>query len=193
MVKKNYMKTATILFYVSPSIETRIKNAKTIDLMEGGKEQAQNVPNLEINPCYNGVEDRVDIDGDGKEGKADGSSGDVPNGAKDRVDIDGDAEEGNAVQTESEINPSYNGVKDRVDIYVDGEEGKADGSSDDNDKKDDDEEEEGESGKVDSSSGEESSRSSDSSSTTDSSNSSTDSDSSDSSWKGRSLVVSTQH
>jgi len=34
------MKTATILFYVSPSIETRIKSAKTIDLMEGGKEQA---------------------------------------------------------------------------------------------------------------------------------------------------------
>jgi hypothetical protein len=32
------MKTATILFYVSPSIETCIKNAKTIDLMEGGKE-----------------------------------------------------------------------------------------------------------------------------------------------------------
>jgi hypothetical protein len=28
MVKKSYMKTATILFYVSPSIETRIKNAK---------------------------------------------------------------------------------------------------------------------------------------------------------------------
>ena len=118
MVKKNYMKTATILFYVSPSIETRIKNAKTIDLMEGGKEQAQVVPNSEINPCYNGVEDRVDIDGDGKEGKADGSSGDVPNGAKDRVDIDGDAEEGNAVHTESEINPSYNGVEERVDIYV---------------------------------------------------------------------------
>jgi hypothetical protein len=39
MVKKTYMKTATILFYVSPSIETRIKNAKTIDLMEGGKER----------------------------------------------------------------------------------------------------------------------------------------------------------
>jgi hypothetical protein len=152
MVKKNYMKTATILFYVSPSIETRIKNAKTIDLMEGGKEQAQN-----------------------------GSSGDVPNGVKDSVDIDGDGKEGNAVQTESEMNPFYNGVKDRVDIYVDGEEGKADGSSDENDKKDDEEEEEGESGKVDSSSGEESSGSSDSSSTTDSSDSSTDSDSSDSS------------
>ena len=45
MVKKRHMKIATILFYVSPSIETRIKNANTIDLMEGGKEQAQNVPN----------------------------------------------------------------------------------------------------------------------------------------------------
>jgi hypothetical protein len=39
MVKKSYMKTATILFYISPSIETRIKNAKTIDLMEEGKEE----------------------------------------------------------------------------------------------------------------------------------------------------------
>jgi len=62
------MKTATILFYVSPSIETRIKSANTIDLMEGGKEQAQNVPNSEINRC----------DEDGKEGHADGSSRDVP-------------------------------------------------------------------------------------------------------------------
>ena len=128
------MKTDTILFYVNPSIETRIKNAKTIDLMEGGKEQAQDVPNSEINPCYNRVEDSVEIDGDGKEDKADGSSGDVPNGVKDSVDIDGDGKEGNAVHTESEMNPSYNGVKDRVDIYVDGEEGKADGSSDENDK-----------------------------------------------------------
>jgi len=64
MVKKSYVKTATILFYVSPSIDTRIKNAQTIDLMEGGKEQAQNVPNSEINRC----------DKDGKEGHADGSS-----------------------------------------------------------------------------------------------------------------------
>ena len=39
-VKKSYMKTAAILFYVSTSIiETRIKNANTIDLMKGGKEQ----------------------------------------------------------------------------------------------------------------------------------------------------------
>jgi hypothetical protein len=60
--------------------------SQTIDLMEGGKE----------------------IDGDGEEGKADGSSGDVPNGIKDSVDIDGDSKEGNAVQTYSEMNPSYN-------------------------------------------------------------------------------------
>jgi hypothetical protein len=132
MVKKSYMKTATILFYVSPSIETRTKKAKTIDLMKGGKE----------------------IDGDGEEGKAEGSSGDVPNGVNDIADIDRDGEEGNVVQTDSEKNP----VKDRVDTCMDGEEGKADGSSNKNDKKDD-EEEEGESGEVDSSSGEESSSS----------------------------------
>jgi hypothetical protein len=133
MVKKSYTKTATILFYISPSIDTRINNAKTIDLMEGGKE----------------------IDGDGEEGNAEGSSGDVPNGVKDIADIDRDGKEGNAVQTDSEKNP----VKDRVDIRVDGEEGKADGSSDKNDKKDD-EEEEGEIGEIDTSSGSESSSSS---------------------------------
>jgi hypothetical protein len=85
------MKTAAILFYVSPSIETRIKNANTIDLMEGGKEQAQNVPNSENN-CF---------DEDGKEGHADGSSRDVPiqtdsEGAKKMVDMCVDGEEGKA-------------------------------------------------------------------------------------------------
>ena len=85
------MKAAAILFYVSPSIETRIKNANTIDLMEGGKEQAQNVPNSEIN-CF---------DKDGKEGHADGSSRDVPKqtdseGAKKMVDMCKDGEEGKA-------------------------------------------------------------------------------------------------
>jgi len=85
------MKTASILFYVSPSIETRIENSKTIDLMEGGKEQAQSVPNSEINPC----------DGDSKEGHADGSSRDVPiqtdsEGAKKTVDICVDGKEGKA-------------------------------------------------------------------------------------------------
>jgi len=59
--------------------------------MEGGKEQAQNVPNSEINPC----------DGDGKEGHTDGSSRDVPiqtdsEGAKKMVDICVDGEEGKA-------------------------------------------------------------------------------------------------
>jgi hypothetical protein len=115
VAQKRFMKTATILFYVKPSIETRIKKSKTIDLMEGGKE----------------------IDGDGKEGKADGSSGDVTNGVKDGVDIDGDSEKGNAVQTDSGKNP----VKDWVDSCMDGEEGKADISSDENDEADDEEEE----------------------------------------------------
>jgi hypothetical protein len=68
MVQKRFTKTATILFYVNPSIEIRIKKSKTIDLMEGGKEQAQNVPNSKINPC----------DMEGNEGHADGSSRDVP-------------------------------------------------------------------------------------------------------------------
>jgi len=82
IVKKSRMNTATILFYVSPSIDARIKNAQTIDLMDGGKEQAQNVPNSEINRCEE----------DGKEVHADGSSKDVPiqtdsEGAKKTVDM----------------------------------------------------------------------------------------------------------
>jgi hypothetical protein len=109
------MKTATILIYVNPSIETRIKKSKTIDLMEGGKE----------------------IDGDGEEGKADGSSGDVTNGVKDGLDIDGDSEKGNAVQTDLGKNP----VQDRVDSCMDGKEVKADSSRDENDEADDEEEE----------------------------------------------------
>ena len=92
VVQKRFTKTATILFYVNPSIDTRIRKSKTIDLMEGGKEQAQNVPNSEINPC----------DGEGKEGHADGSSRDVPmqsdsEGAKKQtIDICEDGEEGTA-------------------------------------------------------------------------------------------------
>jgi len=106
MVKKSYMKTAAILFYVSPSIiKTRIKNANTIDLMEGGKEQAQNVPNSEIDCC----------DKDGKEGKADGSSRDVP------------------------IQPDSEGDEQTVDMCEDGKEGKADGSSKGDDKMDSEE------------------------------------------------------
>ena len=56
------MKTAYILYYISPSIETRIKNAKTIDLIEVEKGQKQLV-------LSNGVEDSVDIDADGEEGR----------------------------------------------------------------------------------------------------------------------------
>ena len=51
VVRMTFTKTPTILFYVNPSIETRIRKSKTIDLMEGGKEAAQNVPYSEINPC----------------------------------------------------------------------------------------------------------------------------------------------
>jgi len=65
MVLKGHMKTATILFYVSPSIETCIKNMKTIDLMEVEKGHNQLVPS-------NGVEDSGDIDADGEEEDADG-------------------------------------------------------------------------------------------------------------------------
>ena len=93
VVQKRFTKQATILFYVSPSIETRIKKSQTIDLMEGGKEQAQNVPNSEIYPC----------DGAGNEGHADSSSRDVvpiqseSEGAKNKtVDICEDGEEGTA-------------------------------------------------------------------------------------------------
>ena len=43
------MKTATILFYISPLIEARIKISQTIDFVKETKEQAQNVPKSEIN------------------------------------------------------------------------------------------------------------------------------------------------
>ena len=69
VVLKCHMKTATILFYVSPSLETCIKNAKTIDLMEVEKEQEQFLPiptDSQMNPCYNGVKDSGDIDADGE-------------------------------------------------------------------------------------------------------------------------------
>jgi hypothetical protein len=68
MVLRCHMKTATILVYVSPSIETRIKNAKTVDLMEVEKGQNQLVPSY-------GVKDSRDIDADGEEGNADGYRG----------------------------------------------------------------------------------------------------------------------
>ena len=79
------MKTATILFYVSPSIETRIKNAKTIDLMEVEKGQKQLVPS-------NGVKDSGDIDAVGEEGNADGYSGDL-NDNKDDEEEEGESRE----------------------------------------------------------------------------------------------------
>jgi len=117
MVKKSYVKTAAILFYVSPSIETCIINAKTIDLMEEGKEQAQNVPNSEITPC----------DGDGKEGHADGSSRDVTiqtdsEGAKKTVDICVDGKEGKA-----DSSSNKNDKKD--DEEEEGESGEVNSSS----------------------------------------------------------------
>jgi len=179
MVKKSYMKTATILFYVCPSIDACIKNAQTIDLMEGGKEQAQNVPNSEINRW----------DEDGKEGHADGSSRDVPiqtdsEGAKKTVDMCVNGEEGKADDS--------SGKDDKMDGEEEEEEsGEVDSSSGEESEssspvvvrpcprlpprnqkvltsKDssgsssyfsdlDDEEEEGESGEVDSSSGKDSS------------------------------------
>ena len=101
-------------FYLGPPIILQ-KNSCGRNLMEGGKE----------------------IDGDGEEGKSDGSSGDVTNGVKDGLDIDGDSEKGNAVQTDLGKNP----VQDRVDSCMDGKEVKADSSRDENDEADDEEEE----------------------------------------------------
>ena len=116
VVLKCYMKTATILFYVSPSIETRIKNAKTIDLMEGGKDQAQVVPvqtDSEMNPCYNNVKDSVDIDGDGKEGNADGSSGDSNSHDKDENDnTDDEEKEGESGEVDSSSGEESPGSSD---------------------------------------------------------------------------------
>ena len=86
VVLKCHMKTATILFYVSPSLETRIKNAKTIDLMEVENGQKQLVPS-------NGVKDSRDIDADGEEGEADGYSGDSNLHDKDEDDNKDDEEE----------------------------------------------------------------------------------------------------
>ena len=63
-----HMKTAYILYYISPSIETHIKNAKTIDLMEVEKGQKQS-------GLSKGVENSGDIDRDGEEGNADGYGG----------------------------------------------------------------------------------------------------------------------
>ena len=116
MVLKCYMKTATILFYVSPSIETRIKNAKTIDLMEGGQDQAQVVPvqtDSEMNPCYNNVKDSVDIDGDGEEGNADDSSGDSNSHDKDENNnTDDEEKEGESGEVDSSSGEEAPGSSD---------------------------------------------------------------------------------
>ena len=80
MVLKCHMKTAAILFYVSPSLETRIKNAKTIDLMEVEKEKEKFVP-------------VGDIDADGEEGDADGYGGNSNSHDKHKDDNNDDKEE----------------------------------------------------------------------------------------------------
>ena len=62
------MKTAYILFYVSPSFETRNANARTVDLMDVEEGQTQLA-------LPNGVEYSADYDTDGEEGNADGYEG----------------------------------------------------------------------------------------------------------------------
>jgi hypothetical protein len=85
------MKTATILFYVSPSLESLIKNARTIDLMEVEKDTE--CTDSEMNPCDNGVENSGDIDVDGEEGNADGYRGDSNLHEEDKDDNKDDEEE----------------------------------------------------------------------------------------------------
>jgi len=106
MVLRGHMKTATILFYVSPSIETRIKNGKTIDLMEAEKGQKQLVPS-------NGVEDSGDIDADGEEGDTDGYSGDSNLHDKDEDDNkDDEEEEGESREVDSSSGDESSGSYD---------------------------------------------------------------------------------
>jgi hypothetical protein len=62
------MKTAYILYYISPSFETRIVNARTVDLMDVDEGQTRLA-------LPNGVEDSADYDADGEEGNADGYEG----------------------------------------------------------------------------------------------------------------------
>jgi hypothetical protein len=115
------MKTATILFYVSPSIETRIKNAKTIDLMEGGKEHAQVVTiqtNSDINPC----------DGDGKATTtppADTTPTTKNTKKKEKVKKTHEANtalrKGKKRVGDVPVQTDSEGAKEMVGIYVDGE------------------------------------------------------------------------
>jgi hypothetical protein len=81
MVLKNHMKTATILFYVCPSLKTRIKNAKTIDLIELEKDMERS--DSEMNSFESGFENSGDINVDGGEGYADGYRGDGEEGNAD--------------------------------------------------------------------------------------------------------------
>ena len=64
-VLTNRMKTAYILFYVSPSFETRNANARTVDLMDVEEGQTRLA-------LHNGVENSADYDLGGEEGNADG-------------------------------------------------------------------------------------------------------------------------
>jgi hypothetical protein len=116
VVLKCHMKTATILFYVTPSLETCIKNAKTIDLMEVEKEKEQFVPvptDSQINPCYNGVKDSGDIDADGEEGNADGYSGDSNSHDEDEDDNkDDEEEEGESSEEDSSSGDESSGSSD---------------------------------------------------------------------------------
>ncbi len=115
-VLKCHMKTATILIYVSPSLETRIKNAKTIDLMEVEEEKEQFVPiptDSQMNPCYNGVKDSGDIDAEDKEGDADGYSGDSNSHDKDEDDNkDDEEEEGESREEDSSSGDESSGSSD---------------------------------------------------------------------------------
>ena len=100
MVLKCHMKTAAILFYVSPSLETRIKNAKTIDLMEVDKEKEKFVP-------------VGDIDADGKESDADGYGGDSNSHDKDKDDNNDDEEEkGESSEEDSSSGDGSSGSSD---------------------------------------------------------------------------------
>jgi len=116
VVLKCHMKTATILFYVSPSLEAHIKNAKTIDLMEVEKEQEQFLPVptcSQMNPCYNGDKDSGDIDVDGEEGNADGYSGDLNLHDKDEDDNkDDEEEEGESREEDSSSGDESSGSSD---------------------------------------------------------------------------------
>jgi hypothetical protein len=100
------MKTAYIMYYISPSIETRIKNAKTIDLMEVEKGQKQLV-------LSNGVKDSVDNDANGEEGNADGYSGNSNIRDDDEDDNkDDDEEEGEIGEVDSSSRDKSSGSSD---------------------------------------------------------------------------------